>query len=52
MNRVEAGREKKVVSTNGVLAYSYHFVKEMVEIIMKTGYNAMVLHLQETEKVQ
>lgn len=35
---------------HGVLTYSYHFVKEIVEIVMKTGYNAMVLHLQETEK--
>lgn len=52
MNRVEAEREKKVVSTNGVLACSYYFVKEMVEITMETGCNAMVLHLQKTEKVQ
>lgn len=37
---------------HGVLAYSYNFVKEMVEIIIKTGYNAKVLHLQETEKEQ
>lgn len=27
-------------------------IKEIVEIIMKKGYNAMVLHLQEMEKEQ
>lgn len=58
MNRVEEGKEKKVVSTmvcsviHGVVASSYRFVKEMVETLMKTGYNSVVLYLQDTENVQ